>query len=71
MRTPLISFAAPTRARLPPHEAARSPAAASPSGRGATFSGTAPDLVALVAITLFIAAVVLWLDAARGIGGAL
>lgn len=69
-RVSLPSFAAPIRASSPPHEAAKSPAAAHPGGRGANLSGPAPDLAALVAITLFVAAVVAVLAGLTGPGGA-
>lgn len=63
-------FAAPTRADLRQREAAKGPAAEHPSGRGATLDAPAADLAALVAVTLFIAALVLWLGAAAGGPGA-
>ena len=92
-----LPSAAPTHASPPAHEAAESPAAAHPGGRGVTCphrpagagstaagrggaaglnpgraadpAPLAPDLAAAVAIGLFVATLILWLDALAGAGG--
>jgi hypothetical protein len=63
-----LPFAAPTRAS-PAREAAESPVADSPARRGAPLAEPADDIVALIAVALFVGALVAWLDALAGVPG--
>lgn len=60
-----LPFAAPTRAS-PAREAAERPAAVSPGGRGAFLAEPADDIAALIAVALFVGALVVILAGLSG-----